>query len=96
MQDAAAGAPDAGAAAECREDLDCTLTRIDEAGCCESLCHPRAVLRGQLAALEESARACTAQGRCPEVNCSPPLLPVSAACSAGRCAVSSQPPSPSK
>ncbi len=82
--------PEAGAAA-CRQDSDCTLTRIDLEGCCETLCVARAVLHTELPALEASRRHCAARGAsCPDPVCPPPRFTVQATCRAGRCETSRQ------
>ncbi|MBF5041223.1 MULTISPECIES: hypothetical protein [Myxococcaceae] len=87
----AVAAPEAGAGGRCTSDADCALTRIDESGCCETLCTPRPVLRSELAQLEERKRQCGASAqRCPDPVCAPPRFRTGVACQAGRCAATQQ------
>ena len=90
---AAEPSTDAGARAdapapECREASDCALTRIPEGGCCETLCTPRPVTAGALAALTRAHERCEAErGPCPDPVCPPPRFSLAPACQEGRCTV---------
>lgn len=84
------GATAAAAAAppieSCEEDSDCTLTRMELEGCCETLCRPRAVTYREEKLLAQRRSQCDQM--CPAPACAPFRWSFAATCVAGKCELS--------